>query len=549
MRGLNMIQSQFTRLLSNIGLRTKILSISVIYSLGLIIVSVMAGYTVTSEVNTISSATEASIAKINAANAVNLAVQELAKLQGELIIEEDRKSTRMASIATIKKGAELDESIHRLKESMPENPLVARLGDLRNEIKPVQLEIIREARGNNDAAALEKARSIVQTTEEVDAIIVAIVNQQQMELEEILASQKEKSLQIILVQGVAVAVGIVLAILLSIFIVNRITRPIKMLEGLMQSLAQGNLSIDVPSAGKDEIGRMVSVMGDTVNDLHGIVKNVSDSASDVSDKASGVSQTANNIKAIASTLNHMVENIKFESDSVSQSTNDSMQQLNQATNQAQETAEIAQNAATDLTETAENFIQFRTKIEQTAVATRELAQMAESITTITGTIRDISEQTNLLALNAAIEAARAGEQGRGFAVVADEVRTLATRTDGATSEISGLIEKISNQITNTVDMLQESTDRAHTNVSRLQDVAKITVESGDKATQMKGIMGDVVNMMNMQADSVSKIIASVEALVQSTSETNNQTEKLHELAGNLSGASNNLGEVIGRFNL
>ncbi|MDH5217853.1 MAG: methyl-accepting chemotaxis protein, partial [Gammaproteobacteria bacterium] len=533
MRGLNMIQSQFTRLLSNIGLRTKILSISVIYSLGLIIVSVMAGYTVTSEVNTISSATEASIAKINAANAVNLAVQELAKLQGELIIEEDRKSTRMASIATIKKGAELDESIHRLKESMPENPLVARLGDLRNEIKPVQLEIIREARGNNDAAALEKARSIVQTTEEVDAIIVAIVNQQQMELEEILASQKEKSLQIILVQGVAVAVGIVLAILLSIFIVNRITRPIKMLEGLMQSLAQGNLSIDVPSAGKDEIGRMVSVMGDTVNDLHGIVKNVSDSASDVSDKASGVSQTANNIKAIASTLNHMVENIKFESDSVSQSTNDSMQQLNQATNQAQETAEIAQNAATDLTETAENFIQFRTKIEQTAVATRELAQMAESITTITGTIRDISEQTNLLALNAAIEAARAGEQGRGFAVVADEVRTLATRTDGATSEISGLIEKISNQITNTVDMLQESTDRAHTNVSRLQDVAKITVESGDKATQMKGIMGDVVNMMNMQADSVSKIIASVEALVQSTSETNNQTEKLHELAGNL----------------
>lgn|GEM_PF-952104 len=545
----NRTNQLLSRIVSNIGLRKKILSISIFYSFGLIAVSIMAGLTVTNEVSTISTATSASIARINAVNSVNTAIQELAKLQGELIIENDGEATRSASIAMIRKGAEVDEELHKLKTIMPENPLVTRMVELRNQIKPVQLKIIKDARANNDSEALAKSRSISQMVQEIEALVIAVLNQQKIELDEFLAKQKDESLRAILLQGMFVVIGIVVAIMLSFFIVARITKPISVLEDLMHSLAQGNLNLTVPDAGHDEVGRMVRVMGNTVDDLNEIVGNVTNCAVDVSGRADDVSHTANNIKAIAMTLKHMVENIKHESDSVSHSTNSSMQQLHQATTEAEQTAAIAEHAAVELTETANNFIQFRTKIEATAVATNDLAEMANSITTITGTIRDISEQTNLLALNAAIEAARAGEQGRGFAVVADEVRVLATRTDVATSEISQLIERISNQIRSTVTMLQESTEQAHVNVTRLQEVASTTVASGKKTTEMKGIMGEVVNMMNMQADSVIKIIESVGSLVESTNETNSQTDHLHDLAGSLTGASNRLGEVIGKFKL
>ncbi len=539
----------FEKLLGNISWRNKILLFTGFFSACVIALSLVAGYALIKNVKDLRAAFEASADRVDVTNEVGAAILAVAKTQAALISMKEEGERALAAELALAASAALDEQMQLLSQALPDNPIVARLNDLRQESRAQQLRIIELARQNRDAEALAIAKDIEQTVTELEALIIAIINQQRVSMTEMLDNQEAAVMQQVTWLGGLVGLGVLLAILFSVYVAHLVTKPMKLLEQAMAALAQGDLSVSMPEAGKDEVGRMVKAMDSTIRDLHAIMEKVSSSSARLSQEAKNVAAAADNMNNITTSLNDNVSAIKQDTEVVNDSVATAVQQLSQTTEKAQEAAETAQTAAAKLTETAKNFQQFQNTIEHTAEVTQELADTAATITTITGTIRDISEQTNLLALNAAIEAARAGEQGRGFAVVADEVRGLATRTDTATAEISTLVEKISSHVERTVEMLRDSVGNARSNIEGLQEVAAVTVDSGEKAEFMRAAMQEVMDMMQAQEAAVNNIIQSVESLVASSEETRQQTDVLHNMSGNLNEAAASLDSAVERFKL
>jgi methyl-accepting chemotaxis protein len=188
-------------------------------------------------------------------------------------------------------------------------------------------------------------------------------------------------------------------------------------------------------------------------------------------------------------------------------------------------------------------------VQQSAGTVRELGKSSDQIGEIIGVIDDIADQTNLLALNAAIEAARAGEQGRGFAVVADEVRKLAERTTHATKEIAGMIKKIQTDTAGAVMSMEEGTgevekgkllaDRAG---ASLQEIVGVSQKVTDMVTQIAAASEE-------QSSASEQISKNVEGISKVTGETAQGTEQIARAAEDLNRLTDRLQQLVGRFSI
>jgi methyl-accepting chemotaxis protein len=209
---------------------------------------------------------------------------------------------------------------------------------------------------------------------------------------------------------------------------------------------------------------------------------------------------------------------------------------------------VAKNSS-DIRETADAFRSFQTRMEDTVAASRELMTKVNTIGSMANAIDDISSQARLLAVNAAIEAAHAGEHGRGFAVVADEVGKLAGASESATAKISSLTESVGSSIVETVNLLEQATSQAHENIARLLAVAAETANSSEQTQQMRNTMHGMVQLINEQERAVTGINSTVTGLYEISEGSRQQTEWMHGLSGELNLAANGLNGVVARFRL
>ncbi|MCF5872334.1 methyl-accepting chemotaxis protein [Aeromonas veronii] len=268
------------------------------------------------------------------------------------------------------------------------------------------------------------------------------------------------------------------------------------------AIAEGELNRPMPEPGLDAIGELIRQIGAMRDQLATLVESLQRSASTLDDRATSLTAMAqrhtDDSQAQVGAAHHIEQAIEQLTHSIEQAGS----QLHQVGEQTLQSAERAQEATLAIHTVEQVIGEQVTGVKQVSHTISDLAGLSQQIAGLAGAIHDIAEQTNLLALNAAIEAARAGEQGRGFAVVADEVRSLATRTGSATTEINtiiGKIQDVSLRAASEMDTELARVEQAvtHTMTAR-QSVARIAQsceEINQRIAQVDQLMSDETRLI------------------------------------------------------
>lgn len=346
-------------------------------------------------------------------------------------------------------------------------------------------------------------------------------------------------------------IQIIIVICAALLLVGRALKPLDQLSEAMKDLSQGNgdlthrLHIDQD----DEIGRLSRHVNAFIEKLHISVTGISSSTVQLSQQA-GTSYD------VACQASQAIQVQLGEISQVATAIHEMSATAQEVASHAEQTASAA--AASNhscnegkavISRNQQSITQLATHVEEAATVIRELDSNAQGINTILSTIQGIAEQTNLLALNAAIEAARAGEQGRGFAVVADEVRVLSQRTHSSTQEIHGMIET-----------LQRNTQIAVTTMEQSQAMATESVEEANNATAALEKITDSIEHISDMSTQISSAAeeqrAVTDEISRNTQAVNDLSERLsleaqksQVLAKDLNEVANHLGSEVNKFKI
>ena len=397
------------------------------------------------------------------------------------------------------------------------------------------LERVRSLRKNETRVALEEVGAKSYRLREINNEIAA---QMTKDVEALYSSARTMS---IIVSLVTLGFVVVIAWLLT----GQIRNPVMVLLEQTRRVSSGDLTsrIDMQQFNNDELGTLAKGFGEMQTNLRTLVSEVSGSVVQLSSAAEEISsvarQSANNMNAQQHELNQLataMNEMQATVQEVSRNTSDAAS----AATSASETAEIGAKTVNDSIQRIERVAG---AIESTAVVIRQLGDDSRNIGMVLEVIRGIAEQTNLLALNAAIEAARAGEQGRGFAVVADEVRTLAKRTQDSTSQINTIIAELQQRAEQAGSTMQQSQELMNTTVSTAREAgASISQISGSvssishmniqiaTATEEQGAVSEELNRNVVNISHASEEVASgATQMAQACNELNHLATQLQEM--------------------
>ncbi len=310
---------------------------------------------------------------------------------------------------------------------------------------------------------------------------------------------------------VLAVIAFILAMILATLITRSITRPLAVFLERTTDIAQGegDLTKRLEAGGSDEIAQVSRMFNQFIDRLHGIISQISSTSSQVASASSQLHSTAERIATGAEEVAAQAGTVATAGEEMSATSSDIAHNCLKAAEGAQQASQSASDGAEVVEKTVAVMNQIAVNVQESARTVETLGARSDQIGAIIGTIEDIADQTNLLALNAAIEAARAGEQGRGFAVVADEVRALAERTTRATREISEMIKAIQKETKGAVAAMELG----------VQQVETGTMEAAKSGHALIDILLEI-NELSIQ---VNQIATAAEE----------QTATTHEISGNM----------------
>jgi methyl-accepting chemotaxis protein len=363
---------------------------------------------------------------------------------------------------------------------------------------------------------------------------------------EVSISDGQKALNLgMLVTGITIAI----LLLLSWSIVSSIGTALGSLLVSLKDIASGDgdLTKRIEKTSNDELGDVVDWFNQFVDKLHNSISDVVKSIEPLTSLSSDLGSLTSETLAISAKQNQATEQVSLVVEEMVTSVKAVSSNASSASEAANQADKAAKNGRDIVTKTVASINGLAEEVERAGEVIRKLEADTGNVGTILDVIKGIAEQTNLLALNAAIEAARAGEQGRGFAVVADEVRTLASRTQDSTQEIQKVIEELQTAARSAVDVMGQSKQRAQASVEHAAQTGESLAAITERVSAITEMNMQIASAAIEQERAAYSIKENVLGIKETSETAMHSIQKVEEASSSLVDISGKLQRVTGDF--
>ncbi|MCP1511938.1 MULTISPECIES: methyl-accepting chemotaxis protein [Pseudomonas] len=377
----------------------------------------------------------------------------------------------------------------------------------------------------------------------------ALRNQSLNSLDARLAYYHDRSLQQFIPVAATFGLLALAALYLFMSLQASIRRSASGITTLAESLRDGNLCVEVAVQGRDELAAISTALNVAVMQLRTSLLGVNHETQQLGSAVITLNAQSGSTLNEVEDQQHQISQIAAAATQLAATSMGVARSCEQASDSAQQTRRIAEDSSRDSERTTASIQQLNQRLTDTAAALQQVSDQGQQIQSVVDTIRGIAEQTNLLALNAAIEAARAGEQGRGFAVVADEVRSLSQRTQASTAQIAGTVDSLRATVTQAVTLMGAACEQALTDA---ESVTGLGVRLGEIAGAVQNVtdtLAQIATAVEEQATTADEVSGNIQQVDQAAGRLLDGARAVNRAADTLSRGSQALSDNTARFRL
>ncbi|WWM67935.1 methyl-accepting chemotaxis protein [Pseudomonas benzopyrenica] len=355
---------------------------------------------------------------------------------------------------------------------------------------------------------------------------------------------KQQAMLILISGGILAALlALGIAWSLSRTIVGRLAQTV----AIARAIAAGRLDSPIPAGGRDELGQLLTAFGQMQDRLRDMIQGIKQGTDQLVAASHSISANSQQLSTAAQEQSSAASSMAATVEQLTVSINHVSDNAGEAHDLSSQSGRLAQDGGQTIQASVDSMKSIAGTVQSSATRIGELGEHSERVSSIVSVIKGIADQTNLLALNAAIEAARAGEQGRGFAVVADEVRQLAQRTTNSTQEIAAMIEKIQAATQAAMSDMEVGVRQVNGGVDLANQAGEAVISINNSSDKVVRVVNQISLSLREQTAASHDVARTVERLAQMAQQNSEAIDETVKTAVSLDALANDLNRQIGQF--